>query len=78
MSTYEIEKNIPIPGPGGRNPRPEYPFAEMEVGDSFFVPKETNRDINQISARASAFGSATNKKFKCSTVDGGIRVWRSA
>ena len=32
--TYEIEKGVPMPGS-----RRKYPFAEMEVDDSFPVPK---------------------------------------
>jgi hypothetical protein len=31
---FKIEKGIPLP-------ESKYPFAEMEVGDSFFVPCES-------------------------------------
>lgn len=33
---YQIEKGIPVP-PVTRGPETKYPFAEMEVSDSFFV-----------------------------------------
>ena len=33
---YQIEKCIPVP-PVTRGPETKYPFAEMEVSDSFFV-----------------------------------------
>jgi hypothetical protein len=39
--TIKIEKNVAIPkiNVGGGNQR-KYPWYEMEVGDSFFVPGE--------------------------------------
>lgn len=42
--SYEILKDIPMPGRrsvGGRESK--YPFADMEVGDSFIVPVEEGR-----------------------------------
>lgn len=38
MSVFKIEKNIPMPGNSGRGPTVDYPFLQMEVGDSIFVP----------------------------------------
>ena len=38
MSTFKIEKNIPMPGNAGRGPTVDYPFLQMEIGDSIFVP----------------------------------------
>ena len=38
---YEIEKNIPM------KTRGKYPFNEMEVGDSFFVPSPFHNKARQ-------------------------------
>ena len=38
MSTPKIDKDVPIPEWG--KVKLTYPFNEMEVGDSFVVPKE--------------------------------------
>jgi len=35
--TFEIENDIPIPGPKGR--LHHYPFSKMDIGQSFFVPE---------------------------------------
>lgn len=35
---FKIEDNIPLPNAGGRGPRLEYPFLDMKVGQSIFVP----------------------------------------
>lgn len=65
----EIQKNIPMPFPRGR----KYPFAEMEIGDSFFTASRN------VSARASRYGQLHHKKFVTRKVfgGGGIRVWRT-
>ena len=33
--TYKIDKAVPMPA---RKRKPKYPIADMEIGDSFFVP----------------------------------------
>ena len=75
-----IEKGIPVPGPEGR-PK-TYPWADMEVGDSFFV------ECPQVEARrlrATLYSCKRNyerrtppKKFTCRQCRKGIRVWRIA
>ena len=35
---FKIEDNIPMPTAGGRGPRQEYPFLDMKVDQSIFVP----------------------------------------
>ena len=41
IMNYEIEKNVPLRGRG------KYPFNEMEVGDSFFVPSPFHNKARQ-------------------------------
>lgn len=63
-----IEKNVPVPA---RAFKSEYPFAEMEVGDSFFVEGRKHVAVKNAAAQ-------TGYTFKAKTVDGGCRVWRTA
>ena len=70
MSEFKIEKNIPIPI--GRAANHKYPLAEMEVGDSLFIPGITIPKI------AGSCSFQRPKKFVCRTVEGGIRVWRKS
>jgi hypothetical protein len=46
---YQIDKDILIPSIGHSRERPStvYPFRQMEIGDSFFVPnKDEEKKIN--------------------------------
>lgn len=70
---FGVEKGIPYPA---RAVSPSYPFSEMEVGDSFFVPRVTLQSLHR-TARLHR-----PRKFLCRTVieSGvrGFRVWRMA
>ena len=62
----KIDKGIEIPV---KHTKSQYPWHEMEVGDSFFIEKRTL-----------SMGS-TNRRFAplefvMRGVDGGFRVWR--
>jgi hypothetical protein len=72
---FEIEKNIPAPEHTGGGARPKYPFAKMEIGDSFFAPKMSARALSN---SAQWHANKTGKKFTCNTVEGGARCWRVA
>jgi hypothetical protein len=76
MSEFKIEPGIPLPS----SRRSRYPWADMMVGDSFFVSEETPF-VNVVSA-----ASATQRKlrkqgfgttFIARRVPGGTRVWRT-
>lgn len=41
MSNFQLDNDVPLPKSGGRAPKTQYPFAEMEIGQSFFAP-DTN------------------------------------
>lgn len=75
--TIQIDKGIPLapsqPGKGGGR-KTIYPWRQMEVGDSFFVPDRTIRSFS---------GSAAQhrpRRFSMRTVVengvSGIRIWR--
>ena len=72
---FEIEKNVPLPKLA-RNPI--YPFAQMAVGDSFFVPGGNATHIRNYASRARREGFGN---FSVRVTDGetpGFRVWRVA
>ena len=81
MSEFVIEKNIQKPH---RTRLSEYPFEQMEVGDSFSVSLDgkTPEEVTHIRHRlASAVGRATatlNRRFSMRTLraEKCVRVWR--
>jgi len=79
MAIYKIEKKIPMPAVGIRNGT-RYPFADMEVSDSFFVPAVDVASIKSL--RASAYAANRRMKGKQFRVfvdseDKGFRVFRA-
>jgi hypothetical protein len=77
--SFVIETDVPAPA--GRS---KYPFAEMDLGDSFFVPLEdetvANRRAQSVRAQAGRFGKLNGVKFSIRTLDEdgqvGVRCWR--
>ena len=77
---YKIEKHVEMPQPMRRG---MYPWKDMEVGDSFYVPFPDHKkrsNLSQVLLRsAKNFTEKTepsNKKFSTRRDDTGIRVWR--
>ena len=76
---FAVVKNVPIPDKVmPRNTREsKYPFATMDVGDAFFVPK----DKNTLATHASVVGRRLGRKFTTRMVDKDgvscIGVWRT-
>ena len=86
---FEIEKGIPIPAVQRRAAgSSKYPFASLEVGDSFFVAATPSEGESQNEASDRVFNSLSgskyrakkhlNRDFTARVVDGGVRVWRTA
>jgi hypothetical protein len=74
----DIEKNVPLPI---RVKPSKYPWAEMQVGDSFlFLPQdgESTRDTQLRACNAaSQWGRRHTTRFTVRTLkDGNVRVWR--
>jgi len=69
MINIKIDKGVPLPPPH-RSHR-IYPWNEMAVGDSFFIPDTKNY---------SAAYQAKKLGFKVTTrrENGGVRIWRIA
>ena len=85
MSGFKIEKNIPMPVTSGRGPTVDYPFLNMEVGDSIFVPGiDAKKASGQIGfwkknhgmnfAIRAMQGEVVNDDGEVETVDG-VRIW---
>lgn len=76
--SYEIEKNIPLPAHGGKA---NYPFAKMEIGDSFFE-RCSGEQRAKVHARLSVAATAAKRHgkgtFTTRLVADGVRVFRIA
>lgn len=72
--TYEIDKDIPIPPLKRRHNN--YPFTEMDVGDSFLVPHDTNLKVSTLRNVVSQAKKKLGFNFAVSEVEDGVRIWR--
>ena len=72
---YKIEKDIPAPLPNTKGVG-KYPWREMKIGDSFFIPyADTN--YSQVNSAPSYFSRRNPEyKFTVRKVEGGYRIWR--
>lgn len=83
MTEIVIEKNVPMPN-GRRQPKKDFPYAKMEVGDSFAVPVPDGEQVGQFSAKVRTqsyqWGKQNKAKFSVLLVDEqtNVRVWRVA
>lgn len=68
----QIESNIPIP-PAHVSRGPMYPFNDMQVADSFAVPRS---EAKKIRTSASQFARRKGWKFASRVIGDQIRVWR--
>lgn len=66
----KVEKGIPIPTIGGSG---EFPFAEMEIGDSFRVEVDQAKRVRSYVSEPSRVGKYSVVKY-----DGAYRCWRVA
>lgn len=86
---YIIDSNIPLPASVRRGRGSTYPFADMQVGDSFFVPTkdevEDKRAMGRLTAATRTFrkadASRANIRFSIRPVTegikNGVRIWRT-
>ena len=76
----KIEKGVQITPKGGGGPKNIYPFKEMVVGDSFFVPFGTG-DKKKVRITVATSASRFAKEnpgtmFITRTIENGVRCWR--
>lgn len=69
-----IDKGISIPNTKGR--KMKYPFAEMQVGDSFQYPEGRTKHSVLGAAKGWAKRHKYKRDFSVRTVDGKFRLWR--
>ena len=67
-AVLKVEKGVSPPGRISR-----YPYAVLEVTDSFVIPDLSMQVVCNLNYR---WGQKLGKKFVCRKVDDGIRVWR--
>ena len=70
----KIERGVPMPHRVARQRK--YPFAQMDVGDSFLVPLDGVDRIRVQNSVCSTARGVSGRKFCTSMVEGGVRVWR--
>lgn len=69
MNQLPIDKNVPLPK--------RYPFADMQVGDSFLVPAHIKRQ--SVSVAAKRYGERHGMKFTTRlTPERDLRCWSFA
>ncbi len=74
-TTIKLQKNIPMPAPKNK-----YPFADMKIGDSFFIKDEPGKPATRVVQPAAAHYKRIDSSFDYRTrqMDGGVRLWRIA
>ncbi len=76
MSGYAIETDIPAPR------RSRYPWRELAVGESFFVPCASLARAKVMIRQTHTVGARLNLSFVCEqrTEEGvfGVRIWKTA
>lgn len=72
---YAIDKDVPLPDQKGKGPWAKYPFRQMEIGDSVFIPDAYGSTVR---SAAHAAGRRLGRKFCVRSKFGepGARVWR--
>lgn len=78
---FEIQSDVPMTSARRGRKAVEFPFSNMDIGDSFLVPcnvaakNELANWRRKILLAKKAFGKG---QFATSAVSDGIRVWRTA
>jgi hypothetical protein len=68
-----IEKGIPIPPRTRKSRVTKWPFAELEVGDSFLMTGVCRGTAySTVQSKSKRFG----REFCHRAVEGGFRIWR--
>ena len=83
MAEYLIERGVPVPPGRTRMGSNSFPFANMEVDDSFFVPEDAAKNARSSSGSfAKRHGvkftvRRTNETDEAGQNVAGVRVWRT-
>ena len=80
----KVDKNIPIPAISTRKSRYDFPFAYMDINDSFLIEATKDNEValirGSLSYALNKFNKQNNSNIRITTrtVPDGIRVWRIA
>lgn len=72
--TITIDKGVPVPSKRGSI---KYPFASMEIGDSFFAADKKLTHLYNAISSARLTGLINGQKYTLRTEANGVRVWRT-
>ena len=72
---YQIETGIPVTNGKRTGTASRYPFAQLQVDQSFLVK---DRKVDTVRSAACMASKRLGVKFVVRSVDGGVRVWRVA
>jgi hypothetical protein len=82
ITNFIIEKGIDIPPkrPVGRKPGVKYPFAQMQVGDSFVCPENPKRPGYSLAGPSAVSFKKNNPGWDYTVRKEGdhFRLWRTA
>jgi hypothetical protein len=77
---HKIEHGIPLPT--ARGCIRKYPFMELQIGDSFFVPCQDGEDpritFRRVQGQTYNQQWRLKKRFAIRTMKKGVRIWRTA
>lgn len=78
MSAYSIVKGAALPSRAANCSK--YPFAEMEIGDSFDAGEVDSKGRSRVGSAVYAYSKKHGVKFaiRHSAADKHLRVWRTA
>ena len=80
----KVDKNIPIPAINTKKSKYDFPFAYMDINDSFLIEETKDNEVALIRASLSyalnKFNKQNNSNIRITTraVPDGVRVWRIA
>ena len=80
----KVDKNIPIPDNNTRKSKYDFPFAYMDINDSFLIEATKDSEVDSIRGSLhyalNKFNKQNNSNIRITTrtVPDGIRVWRIA
>lgn len=74
---YEIEQGVPVPQSGSCRTRPaKYPFRQLSVGESFFVPLSDGQSTTRLQRTLASCAARQKVKVQTRVMEDGVRVWR--
>ena len=77
---FQVETGIPTPVGYRHENRRKYPWKEMRVGDSFYVPTRQDQSTNKLQTSMGATAAGARKRLHARytvRIEGdGVRVWR--